>query len=115
MTPQRPAGVSETATLIYPGQTYGPGYGVQQASIARIAAIIGKQNADAMIHYSNALRDWTENAAIYKGLGMPVPPAPIAPHVTKLHIIYGDIAGNPVDSPEGADGLHYAWVEEVAK
>lgn len=109
----RPANVPESATLIYPGQTYGPGLGVQQATIAQINAIIAKQNADALGHYGRALHDWAENAAQYQACGMPVPPPPAKPALEKLEIVYADISGNVVPPPEGADGLHYAWVWQV--
>jgi len=110
----RPANVPEGATLIYPGQTYGPGVGVQQATLTQINAIIARQNASAMQHYANAYRDWATNAAIYESLGMPVPPAPAKPKLDTLEVVYADIGGNVVPPPEGADGLHYAWCWQVS-
>jgi len=109
----RPSSVSPNATLIYPGQTYGPGVGVQQATIAQINAIIARANSNLMFHYANGYRDWSTNAQIYHDMGLPVGPPPPAPHCTKLSVVYADQGGDVVDPPEGADGLHYAWVEEV--
>ncbi|HZD06914.1 MAG TPA: hypothetical protein VE176_01635 [Candidatus Limnocylindrales bacterium] len=110
----RPAHVPEDATLIYPGQLYGPGLGVQQATITRINSIIAKSNADQMVHYSNALGDWATNAGIYSSLGMPVPPPPVKPATQKLDVVFADQGGNVVDPPLGADGLHYAWIWQVS-
>jgi hypothetical protein len=113
MTFTRPHGVSENATLIYPGQTFGPGLGVQLATIIRIAAIIATSYARALTHYANGLQDWLTNASIYAGLGMPIPPAPVKPPSTHLAIVYATPDGTIVPAPAGADGLHAAWVEEL--
>ncbi len=113
MNATRPRNVPADATLIYPGQTYGPGYGVQQATIARIESIIGRGNANTMLHYANAYVDWAANASQYEAYGMPVPPAPARPAVQQLEIIYATVGGDIVAPPEGADGLHYAWIWQV--
>src|SRR5262245_51820306 len=106
----RPQGVPADATLIYPGQTFGPGIGVQQLTILSIQAQISSMNARADLNYVHALQDWITNAAIYAGYGMPVPPPPAKPvHIT-LNVVYADASGNIVPPPAGADGMHYAWV-----
>jgi hypothetical protein len=114
MTFIRPQGVSENATLIYPGQTFFPGLGVQLATIVKISAIIQTQNARAATHYANGLQDWLTNASIYANLmGMPVPPPPAKPQETRLNVVYATQDGTVVAAPPGADGLHGAWIEEV--
>jgi hypothetical protein len=108
----RPSAVPGDATPIYPGQTFGPGLGVQRATLLSIAAQIAWLNAGADQRYARALQDWIANASIYQSLGMPVPPPPAPAVHTVLHVIYADIGGNIVQEPSGADGLHYAWIWE---
>ena len=112
-TPNRPKNVSADATLVYPGQTFGPGFGVQQATLASIFSQVSHQNANTNLHFANAMRDWQLNADIYKGLNLPVPPPPASPKVINLKVTYADQAGNVIAGPEGASGLQYAWVEYV--
>ena len=113
MSATRPQGVPPEATLIYPGQTFGPGLGVQQATILTIEAQIAMQNAAAAQRYVAALKDWIANAQIYQMIGMPIPAPPVKPAHITLNVVYADAAGNVVPPPAGADGLHYAWVWET--
>ena len=113
MTPVRPKAVSSDATLIYPGQSFGPGIGVQQATLQAISAQIARMNANANLHYANAMRDWSANADIDRYLHLPVPPQPPAPRLITLKITYADMNGTVITDPSGQDGLHYAWVEET--
>lgn len=110
--PNRPQSVPANATLIYPGQTFGPGLGVQKATLIAIQAQINYANAQKSLSYAGAFRDWTTNAQIYQSYGMTVPPPPTQPPLRNLNIIYADVSGNIVTVPGGDDGLHYAWVWE---
>jgi hypothetical protein len=70
-------------------------------------------NAAADQRYANALKDWLTNAAIYQAYGMAIPPPPAkAAHIT-LHVVCADSTGTVVPPPQGADGLHYAWIWET--
>ena len=108
----RPTTVPSDAILIYPGQTFGPGIGVQWATLLAISAQISKMNWQADDRYASAARDWAANASIYAGLGMPIPPPPAQPVHQMLNVAYADAAGNVIPAASGADGLHYAWVWE---
>ncbi len=113
MIPQRPANVPDTATYVYPGQMFGPGLGEQFLFLARLFAIIAKENADDALNYANALRDYLTNAPIYASLGIQNPrPAPVKPTARVVKIQYVDNGGNEVDPVTGADGLHGAWTWE---
>ena len=113
MTPVRPKSVSPEATLIYPGQNFGPGFGVQQATLTAISTQIARQNANLNLHYANAMRDWTANAEIDKYLGLPDLPAPPKPHLITLKITYADINGTVTNDQTSEDGNHYAWLEQT--
>ena len=109
----RPAGVPADATPIAPGQTFGPGIGVQQATIKSIAAQDAKANAQADANYARALMDWCANATIDQQLGLRIPPMPQQPQHIVLNIVYATPGGEAVPTPEGADGTHWAWIWEV--
>lgn len=112
MTPVRPKSVSQNATLIYPGQSFGPGFGVQQATIASILATINRQNANANFHYANAMRDWKMNADIDAAYNLPVPPPPSVPLTITAKIVYADLGGNELTDANAANGLNYAWLDQ---
>lgn len=99
--------------MIYPGQMYGPGIGVQSATITSIEATIGHANANKSTNYANALRDWTANAANYIDCGMPVPPPPAKAALTKLTVVYADVNGTVLPAPTGLTDHLYAWVWEI--
>ncbi len=109
----RPASVPEDATFIPPGQTFGPGLGVQQATIRNIQAQNAKQNVQTESYYARGLQDWAVNAQQYKALGMRVPPPPQEPAKIVTNVVYSDPDGAVVQPPAGADGLHGAWVWET--
>lgn len=113
MTPKRPAFVTADATLIYPGQSFGPGVGVQAATLRAIAAQIEQINSRAELNYARGMQDWNTNKAIDEAYGLPVPPAPAAPHLIKLTVVYADVNGTVITDPAiTSSGLEYAWVEE---
>lgn len=110
MIPVRPKTVSADATLIYPGQTFGPGFGIQQATLTAIQASADRMNANERLRFANAYRDWQANAAIDAYLGLPIPPMPTS-NVITLAITYADDQGNVVTGPDSWNGLHNAWVD----
>ena len=113
MTPKRPASVPADATLIYPGQSFGPGVGVQAATIRAIQAQIDRINSQATLNYARAVADWNINKQIDEAYNLPVPPQPAAPHLIHLNIVYADVNGGIITDPAAiATGLEYAWVEE---
>lgn len=113
MQPVRPESVPADATLIYPGQSFGPGVGVQSATLRAITAQIDRINANAELVYERALEDWNTNKQIDQAYNLPVPPQPAAPRLIKVTIVYADIEGNIItDSGEILSGLLYAWCEE---
>lgn len=113
MTPKRPANVPADATLIYPGQSFGPGVGVQAATLKAIAAQIEQINSRAELNYSRGMQDWNTNRLIDESWGLPVPPKPAAPQMIQLTIVYADVNGTLITDPATiATGLEYAWVEE---
>ena len=109
MTPTRPEGVPSNAVCIQPGQNFGPGVGVQQATIVSIEAATEKLNANALGFYAQGLKDWATNAEIYQSLGMDVPPPPHKPTMYTVEVVYADATGTVIPPPAGADGTHYAW------
>lgn len=111
--PNRPQDVPEIATSIAPGQTFGPGIGVQQVTIKSILAQDAQANARADSYYAQALKDWITNAQIDAQLGLRIPPVPPAPQHIVPHIVYSMPDGTIVTGPEGADGSHWAWVWET--
>ena len=114
MTPKRPASVPESATLIYPGQTFFPGVGVQLNTLTSIQKQIDRANSQADLNYARALSDWNTNAPIYAAYHLQGPPEPVPPPHTSLKLTYADIAGNEITDPNVyGTGLQYCWVEEI--
>ncbi len=129
MQPNRPSSVSQDATLVLPTvqspYLYLQGIGapthvvqsaapadVQAATIAKIAAVNEMMNANSNLHFHNALNDYNTNAAIYSGLGMPVPPPPFPPALYKIKVTWADMQGDVkgVQPTAPGPGLN-AWVE----
>lgn len=106
----RPEGVPADATAIPPGQTFGPGIGVQRNTIISITAVNMKMNSQAFSVWANGMKYWAENAQQYKALGMKIPPPPAEPDMVETKVVYADANGTVVPPPEGADGNHWAWV-----
>lgn len=114
MTPKRPSNVAEGATLVYPGQQFGPGVGVQAATLRSIQSQIDRINHSALLNWERALSDWQINQQIDLAYHLPVPPQPVAPPLLTLKITYADVSGNVITDPALiASGMQYAWVEEV--
>ncbi len=109
----RPPGVPEYATVIPPGQTFGPGIGVQQATLVSIEAQVSHQNDQKMQVYAQGMKDWTYNAQWAVYAHQPVPPPPVKPQIATMQVVYAEGGGNVVAPPLGADGLHYAWTWET--
>ena len=113
MTPVRPSTVPTSATLIWPGQSFGPGIGVQAATLQAIQAQLDRYNKNASLSYERALADWNMNSQIDAAYGLPVPPQPVAPKLLTMTVVYADVGGNIItDAASNATGLNYAWVEE---
>ncbi len=112
-TPTRPESVPEAATVIYPGQQFGPGVGVQAATIKSIEAQNAHLNANTMLRYESALSDWQYNAEWAKSAHQRIPPPPPPPQIITTTVVYATQDGTVVPPPAGADGTHYAWVWET--
>ena len=114
MIPKRPASVSESATLVYPGQSFQPGIGVQVYTLQSMQKQIDHANSMADLNYARALSDWNQNAPIYAAYHMQGPPQPLPPPHASLKIMYSDVSGNVItDTAITGTGLEYAWVEEI--
>jgi hypothetical protein len=114
MTPVKPTGVSQDAALVYPGQQFGPGVGVQAATLRSIQSQIDRINNAALLNYERALSDWQINQQIDAAYHLPIPPQPQVPANLALKVTYSDMSGNIITDPAvTATGLMYAWVEEV--
>ncbi len=109
----KPSDVPQGAIGIPPGQMFGPGVGVQQLTLLSIDAQISKQNNDKKQNYSRAMQDWQYNAQWAVWSHQQVPPVPQRPAYAVMHVEYATESGEVVPSPEGADGLHWAWTWET--
>ena len=88
MIPKRPASVSESATLVYPGQSFQPGIGVQVYTLQSMQKQIDHANSMADLNYARALSDWNQNAPIYAAYHMQGPPQPLPPPHASLKIVW---------------------------
>jgi hypothetical protein len=114
MTPKRPASVPDTATLVYPGQSFIPGIGVQFNTLKSMQSQLDHANNNSDLVYARALEDYNTNAPIYAAYHMQGPPQPVPPQHASLKITYADASGNVLTDPNvTGTGLEYAWVEEV--
>lgn len=114
MTPARPTQVSPDATLVYPGQQFGPGIGVQAATLRSIQSQIDRINNAALLNYERGLSDWQINQQIDAAYHLPIPPQPQPPKTLTMKITYADVSGDQITDPAiQQTGLQYAWVEEV--